>query len=163
MRIQVGDKSFDIEISETDGKFKALVDGEPSEVQPKFDPGGQIVGLIIDGKEYDVRLTKEKNIYKVSVFKTPLTASIIQTSIKDEKTPSLQKSILVSAPMSGLVIKLEVKPNDIIEANAALLILEAMKMQNVIKSPLKAQVSTVYVKVGQKVEKDEKLLTLEPI
>ncbi|MEO0092561.1 MAG: biotin/lipoyl-containing protein [candidate division WOR-3 bacterium] len=163
MKILVDDKIFDIEITEMYGKFRAIVDGEVIDVQPKIDKIGQIIGIIIDGKEYDVRLTKDGNYYKVSTFKRPLSASIISTKTETEEITRPQKEILVTAPMSGLVIKLEVKTGDVIESNAGLLILEAMKMQNEIKSPIKAKVSSVYVKVGQTVEKDEKLLTLEPI
>ncbi|MCX7785407.1 MAG: biotin/lipoyl-binding protein [candidate division WOR-3 bacterium] len=163
MKIVVDDKTFEIEIKEIHGKFKAFVDDEQLDVQPKFDKFGQMVALIIDGKEYDLRLTKDGNQYKVSIFKTPLNASIVSTIPETEETIRPQKEILVTAPMSGLVIKLEVKSGDMVEIDDGLLILEAMKMQNEIKSPIKAKVSAVYVKVGQTVEKDEKLLTLEPI
>jgi biotin carboxyl carrier protein len=44
-----------------------------------------------------------------------------------------------------------------------LIVLEAMKMQNDILSPIKAKVSEIFAKKGQTVEKDNKLLVLEPI
>jgi biotin carboxyl carrier protein len=65
--------------------------------------------------------------------------------------------------MSGLVISMHLKIGQEMVKDSQLLILEAMKMQNEIKSPVKAIVREIFVKVGQTVEKDDKLLILEPI
>jgi len=163
MTIVVGERTFDIEITEQHGKFHAVIDNEQVAIIPEFDKFGQISAINVNGKRYEVRLSKGKDDYKISVLKTPMTVSIEHTKTETEHHIEVHKKILVTSPMSGLVITLPVKVGQEIEKGNQLLILEAMKMQNEIKSPSKAKVFEIFVKVGQTVEKDDKLLTLEPV
>jgi len=64
----------------------------------------------------------------------------------------------VRAPMPGLIIQLKVKDGDKVEAGDTLLILEAMKMENIIKAPGDATVKSVKVKMGEGVEKNQVLI-----
>ena len=64
----------------------------------------------------------------------------------------------LKAPMPGLVLKVLVKPGDVVKKNDAVLILEAMKMENVIKAPGDAVVSAVHVQERVAVEKGQLLL-----
>lgn len=65
---------------------------------------------------------------------------------------------LVRAPMPGLIIALKVKDGDAVKAGDTLLILEAMKMENIIKAPGDGTVKTVKVNLGQGVEKNQVLI-----
>ena len=64
----------------------------------------------------------------------------------------------VRAPMPGLIIDLKVKDGDQVKAGDTLLILEAMKMENIIKSPGDATVRSVKVRMGEGVEKNQVLI-----
>jgi biotin carboxyl carrier protein len=64
----------------------------------------------------------------------------------------------VRAPMPGLIIDLKVKDGDQVKAGDPLLILEAMKMENIIKSPGDATVKSVKVTMGEGVEKNQVLI-----
>ena len=64
----------------------------------------------------------------------------------------------VKAPMPGLVIDLKVKAGDTVKAGDALLILEAMKMENILKSPGEATIKNVKIKKGDTVEKGQVLI-----
>jgi biotin carboxyl carrier protein len=64
----------------------------------------------------------------------------------------------VRAPMPGLIIDLKVKDGDIVKAGDTLLILEAMKMENIIKAPGDATVKSVKVRMGDGVEKNQVLI-----
>lgn len=64
----------------------------------------------------------------------------------------------IKAPMPGLIIDLKVKAGDVVKAGDALLILEAMKMENILKSPGDGIVKNVKVKKGDSVEKSQVLL-----
>ncbi len=55
----------------------------------------------------------------------------------------------IKAPMPGLIIDLKVKVGDEVKQNDALLILEAMKMENIIKSPGDGVVKAVKIKKGR--------------
>jgi biotin carboxyl carrier protein len=61
----------------------------------------------------------------------------------------------LKAPMPGLVLSIAVKPGDAVRAGDRILVLEAMKMENVIKAPGDAVVKSVEVEKGQTVDKNQ--------
>ena len=67
----------------------------------------------------------------------------------------------IQAPMPGLVLSVDVAVGDAIEKGQAVLVLEAMKMENVIKSPGAGIIKSLAVKPGDAVEKNQVLLELE--
>ena len=64
----------------------------------------------------------------------------------------------VKAPMPGLIVDLRVKEGDKVKAGDALLILEAMKMENMIKASAESIVKSVKVTTGESVEKNQVLI-----
>ena len=74
---------------------------------------------------------------------------------------SSQKANIVKAPMPGLVLKLLAEPGQMVAKGDPLLILEAMKMENVIKAVGDGQVKSIHVKQGVAVEKGQLLLEME--
>lgn len=64
----------------------------------------------------------------------------------------------LKAPMPGLVLRIFVMEGDTVSKGDNLLILEAMKMENIIKAPADAVVKTIKVIPGDKVEKGQILL-----
>jgi biotin carboxyl carrier protein len=64
----------------------------------------------------------------------------------------------IKAPMPGLIIDLRVKDGDKVMPGDSLLILEAMKMENLIKATAETMVKSVKVKKGDSVEKNQILI-----
>ena len=64
----------------------------------------------------------------------------------------------IMAPMPGMIIDLKVKEGDHVKAGDPLLILEAMKMENVIKASGDSIVKSLKVKKGESVEKNQVLI-----
>lgn len=67
----------------------------------------------------------------------------------------------VKAPMPGMVLSIHVKEGDQIEEGDRLLILEAMKMENVLAAPGAGTVKVVNVEPGQPVDKGQTLIVVE--
>ena len=61
----------------------------------------------------------------------------------------------IAAPMPGKVVRLLVKAEDTVEVGQGLLVVEAMKMQNEIRSPKSGRVEKLFVKEGQAVNAGE--------
>ena len=64
----------------------------------------------------------------------------------------------VKAPMPGLIIEVVVSAGDKVNRGDILLILEAMKMENVMKAPADLTIAKITVKVGDNVEKNKSLM-----
>ena len=64
----------------------------------------------------------------------------------------------IKAPMPGLILDLKVKPGDEVKKGEVVLILEAMKMENILKSPGDGIVKAVKVSLNQSVEKNQVLI-----
>ena len=67
----------------------------------------------------------------------------------------------IVAPMPGKVIRLLVKQGDVVKAGQGLLVVEAMKMQNEIRSPKSGKIEKLFAIEGQAVNAGEVLLSVE--
>lgn len=67
----------------------------------------------------------------------------------------------IKAPMPGLIHAISVAIGDEVAKGDALLILEAMKMENVIKSPTDGKVKSIHVEVGNTVDKGKLMISFE--
>ncbi|KAJ2274953.1 hypothetical protein GGH14_003953 [Coemansia sp. RSA 370] len=67
----------------------------------------------------------------------------------------------VTAPMSCKIVQVMVEPGAEVEQNAPLVVLEAMKMEHVIKAPKAGKIASVYYKVGDLVEEGKNLVAFE--
>lgn len=77
---------------------------------------------------------------------------------KDEHESS--KVVIVEAPMPGAILGVSVKAGDKVEIDQVLLILEAMKMENEIVSPVKGTVISVNVTKGDSVNSGDLLIKI---
>ena len=78
-----------------------------------------------------------------------------QLGMSDQNASKISE---IKAPMPGLVLKIFVAEGDVVAKGDNLFILEAMKMENIIKSPADVMVKVVKIKPGDKVEKGQVLL-----
>ncbi len=67
----------------------------------------------------------------------------------------------IKAPMPGLILDINVTVGQEVKENVPLLILEAMKMENVLTSPRDGVIKTISVKKGDTVDKNELLIEFE--
>ena len=68
---------------------------------------------------------------------------------------------MVTSPMPGKVVKLLVGVGQEVQADQGVIVVEAMKMENELKSALAGKVKEIFVKEGEVVESGAKLLLVE--
>ena len=68
----------------------------------------------------------------------------------------------VAAPTAGVISRVAVQTNQVVERGAKLLTLEAMKMQSNIYAPLSGRIAKLWVSPGQQVEAKDLLVTIAP-
>jgi len=67
---------------------------------------------------------------------------------------------VLKAPMPGLVVRVEVTAGQVVEAGEALVVVEAMKMENELRASHRGTVEQIHVQAGDRVEKGAPLVTL---
>jgi pyruvate carboxylase subunit B len=67
----------------------------------------------------------------------------------------------IKAPMPGLIVRINVKPGDTVEAGQGVVVMEAMKMENELRATSAGTVKSVEVVAGAAVEKGTLLVALE--
>jgi biotin carboxyl carrier protein len=122
------------------GRFHIVHDSHSYNVEVfNLDRAQKTVDVMVNGKKFSVRL---KDRYD----------DLLQSmGIEISGTGSHRD---VKAPMPGMVLEVMVKEGDVVEKDTPLLILEAMKMENVIKSPGPGTISRITSHKGQAVEKN---------
>jgi len=134
-KVRISDRSYEVEIEDIHARpIIAHVDGQKFEVQPES--AGK---LLVQGEA-----TESKSVVAV-----PQPA--VQTGSGNEMT----------APLPGTIISIFVKAGDEIEAGKVVLIIEAMKMKNSIRTTRGGKVAEILVSPGQTVAHKQALVRFE--
>ena len=113
--------------------------------------------LDVDRQKKHVHFTINDVPYQVD-YKDQVDVTVDEMGLS---TITINEATDALAPMPGLVLSVSVSAGDQVEEGQALLILEAMKMENVIKASSAVVVKEVLVGDGDKVEKGQVLVTFE--
>jgi len=111
-----------------------------------MDSSKRIVQIKLDGQEYQVQVLNETDQMVESM------------GMATEIGP---KAGDIIAPMPGKVLQVLVKPGQEVEEGTPLLVLEAMKMENILKSPASGIVQEVHISENETVDKNQKLIIIE--
>ncbi len=127
---------------------------------PTTDAGEEIYTVEVDGKEYTVTVNEGGDITGI---KSPLGVSGVGASGASGATssaPVASGGEPVAAPLAGNVIKVAVKPGQMIKAGDTVLILEAMKMETNVSAPKDGQITSIDVSEGDAVTTGDTLLNI---
>ncbi|NSL90050.1 biotin/lipoyl-containing protein [Chitinophaga solisilvae] len=129
------------------GDYSIIMDGHSYQAQVlKVDKDTKTVVLQINQQQFEISIEE------------PIDQLLASMGIKDALTKKIND---IKAPMPGLVLKVLVTPGQAIRKGDPVLILEAMKMENVFKATADAVVKEVKVTERTAVEKGEVLIVLE--
>lgn len=126
-----------------------------------FDDDNGFTYILFKNKKYLAEIVeKNQNKYTVLINGVSYTYTIESPiSYKRKKYLDKQKTKnkveIIQAPMPGKIIDIFVEPGAEVKTGEAVLILEAMKMQNEITSPIDGKVVKVYVRTNDIVNKDD--------
>ena len=147
-----------------EGRYAVTVEGVRCEVDAVHTEPGAL-SLLIDGESYSVDVDDAASGVSVRVRD-----QVFSVDVADERRMRMRASAgdaaaegkqVVRAPMPGKVVKLLVKVGDPVTAGQGLVVVEAMKMENELKSPKAGTVREVSVAEGQTVEAKAALVVVE--
>ena len=172
--VRIGPRQFEVTVTPYDGGILVSVDPgsgagagcEEIDVVGDWAPGDPLLIADMDGRRRVVQvarqgrgwtLTTRGAAHKVTVL-APHIAALTHFMI-DKVPPDLSRLLL--APMPGLLTRLEVKVGDKVEPGQPLAVVEAMKMENILRAEKAATVKSVSAKAGDSLSVDQLIVEFE--
>jgi biotin carboxyl carrier protein len=162
---KLGDQSYTVEIEES-GKsvYRVSVDGNEFLVDGKK-TGRTNFSLIVDNRSFEIEVDNTDDEYRVLVDGRNYRIHLVdERRVRVGAAQSglqFQGRQMVSVPMPGKVIAVLVTVGDAVELGQGLVIVEAMKMENEVRSPISGEVKEIKVKPGDTVEGGALLVIVE--
>lgn len=157
LSVQANNEQFEVVLAE---------DGSPHHIAIDYTPGISLVRAKVDDTDYIIKTTPITGGYRLRVQGLDLNVKVYTPRIAELASLMLEKlppdtSKLLLCPMPGLIVKLNVQEGDKIEEGQALAIVEAMKMENVLRAEKAGVVSKIPVAVGDSLAVDEVIMEFE--
>ncbi len=160
--VRIGGATHLVDVSEED----LLVDGEHLNIGLEYTPGDRLVVADIDGKELAVKVSKTRTGFKLTTRGASHTAICLPAHVAplaaymiEKVPPDLSRFLL--CPMPGLVTAIHVAAGDKVEAGQPLAVVEAMKMENILRAEKAGVVKSVNAAAGESLAVDAVILEME--
>ncbi len=159
----IGDRTYEIEIA---GDRPVTINGEPHAADFREIEPDALYSLLIDNRSCEILVERSGDEFKLWID-----GELYEVCVSDERTRRIEKGlgkgaapsgeVIVKAPMPGLVRGVSAEVGQEVKAGQGLVILEAMKMENELRSPRAGSVKEIRVKPGDKVEHGQALVVIK--
>lgn len=161
--IVVNGKTHKLELTPADGRWRCHLDGREVEVDASL-ARRDVISLLLDGTAYEVK--RERTPTDLHIW---VRNERFQVEVRDPRSLRSRKAAAgvgegpqkLVAPMPGKVVRILAAPNSEVEVGQGVLVVEAMKMQNELKSPKKGVVKQIMASEGAAVNAGEVLAIVE--
>jgi biotin carboxyl carrier protein len=160
--ISVDGKNYRLELSQAEGRWMCKLNGQEIELDPVL-VGKDTISLIAHDHSYEIRREQTGGEARIWIDGTPYAVEL-----RDPKSFRARRRIAdhngpkkLIALMPGKVVRLLLSAGNEVEAGQGVVVLEAMKMQNEIKSPKKGVVHKLLVEEGTAVKAGDVLAIVE--
>ncbi len=160
--ISIDGKSYRLDLEQIEDRWTCRVDGREIEVDAVL-ARPNVLSLRIGNKAYEVKCERVGSDLHLWVGSVRYAAEVRdprslrgRVRAADEHGPKK-----LTAPMPGKVVRILANQGTEIEAGAGVLVVEAMKMQNEVKSPKKGTVQKILVNEGAAVNAGDVLAIVE--
>lgn len=159
---RIGNNEYEVEIADS----QILLEGEPVDVNIVRSGIPELYSVLFGGQSHEMLITADRFNYTVSIR-----SEQFQVQVQDERSRRLNQArklpalpegeLAVTAPIPGLVVKVLINIGEAVEEGQPLVILEAMKMENEIRSMRAGIAKSILATPGQRVEQNAVLVVLE--
>jgi propionyl-CoA carboxylase alpha chain len=161
-QVKIGDAVHNIEMIDGD----IHVDGAPFDLSMEYDPGDRLIEAEIGEDELAVKIAKTRTGFHLTTRGATHVASVLPGHIAHLTTHMIEKippdlSKFLICPMPGLLTTLHVNVGDKVEAGQPLAVVEAMKMENILRAEKSGTVKLVNAQAGDSLAVDAVILEME--
>ena len=157
---------YTLVLREADHGFKVDVNGATVSVTGDWRPGEPLFRGRVDGAAICIQVEKAGSRYRLSnaggqmdiMVVSPRIAALNQL-MPIKEPPDLSRFLL--SPMPGLLIRLAVQVGDVVKAGEELAIVEAMKMENVLRAAQDGSIKELLSEEGDSLTVDQPILEFE--
>jgi len=165
IEIELGGTRRAIDVQHDGDRWIVTLDGRRMVVDVADAPGRW--SLIVGQESYEVSIERGasgEDVVHVNGHAVPLSITDPRSAFRRRGRDGGMdhgRSATVVAPMPGRVVKVLVKPGDLVAARQPLVVVEAMKMENELRAPRAGTVTDVRVSEGMSVEAHSVLVVVE--
>jgi biotin carboxyl carrier protein len=160
--VTIDGKKYRLELDRAEGRWSCRLDGRAVEVDAVL-ARPDVLSLRIGSQTYEIKSEHVGTDWHVWVGSVRFASEVrdprslrSRARVADEQGPRK-----LTAPMPGKVVRVLVREGDAVEAGAGVLVVEAMKMQNEIKSPKKGKIQRMLAAEGIAVNAGDVLAIVE--
>jgi biotin carboxyl carrier protein len=161
LTVTIDDRAFEVEVTpqrDSAGEYAVTLNGRSLRVYvPDADTPEMVDWMIVDNRPYEL-------IFGPDMHSLQLEGMRHTIQVRDKETHRVRPASgdgRIKAPIPGLIARINVEPEQTVEAGQTVLVLEAMKMENEIRAPKPGIVRQIHVKTGQTVTLGEALVEIE--
>jgi 3-methylcrotonyl-CoA carboxylase alpha subunit len=139
-------------------RFQIRLGEQTVEAEGQLD-GDELLATI-NGYQSRANIAAHDDSFSLYTLDRALTFKLLEPDFGDQSADDDAGGLL--APMNGTIVTLLKEPNEAVSKGAALLVMEAMKMEHTIRAPSDGHVSAFYYKAGELVDGGAELLAFTP-
>lgn len=160
--IAIDGKHYRLDLEQREGRWLCRLDGREIEVDAVL-ARPDVLSLRIGNKAYEVKCERVGNDQHIWVGSVRFAAEVRDPRSLRGRARSAEEHgpRKLTAPMPGKIVRILVSEGSQVEAGSGILVVEAMKMQNEVKSPKKGTVQRISVKEGAAVNAGDVLAIVE--
>ena len=161
--VTIDGKSYRLELGRADGRWQCRLDGREVLLDAVL-ARPDVLSVLIDGKSYEIK--RERTATDMHLW---VGSARYAAELRDPRSLRSRRAAAYSdkgprklvAPMPGKVVRVLVREKDEVAAGQGIVVVEAMKMQNEIKSPKKGVVQKLVAREGANVNAGDVLAIVE--
>lgn len=161
--VTIGDATHKVELVRSGESWKAKLDGREVPLDVVATQSG-VFSILVNGRSYEIKQEVSPAGVNIVVGNQRFPASVSDPrSYRSRRRAAAggEGPKKVTAPMPGKVVRILAAAGTEVEAGQGVIVIEAMKMQNELKSPKKGTVKQVIVTEGAAVDAGQVLAEIE--
>lgn len=164
--VKIAGSEHKVSVAGQSDHWLVTIDGEEVSVDDSWRPGDVRFKGEISGVAITIEIDRGAIGYKMSANGTKVDVSVLPERIAELSHHMIEKvapdtSNLLLCPMPGLIVRVDVEEGQEVEVGQALAVVEAMKMENILRAERKATVSKILAEAGDSLAVDAVIMEFE--